>query len=160
MLLMDDNHRLTEWIAYHYHVLPLRYMIVTVDPRSTTSPSSIFNTWRAKGMYIEEWRDEHFWNSNMDFAPIHDQSDLQTKRDRHRGRQKYFYKQCLAALRQRNRTWVALNDSDEYLVYYHPNNNTNNNNQTLSNDDTKASRQRSDVLVPSQTVPSTAEKGE
>jgi hypothetical protein len=28
LLVMDDNHRLTEWLAYHYHVLPLRYMVV------------------------------------------------------------------------------------------------------------------------------------
>ena len=47
MLVMDDNHRLTEWMAYHYHVLPLRYMIVAVDPRSKTSPTHIFNQWRA-----------------------------------------------------------------------------------------------------------------
>ena len=58
---MDDNHRLMEWMAYHYHVLPLRYMIVVVDPRSKTSPSSIFNEWRRKGVYIEEWTDRDFW---------------------------------------------------------------------------------------------------
>jgi hypothetical protein len=28
LLVMDDNHRLAEWLAYHYHVLPLRYMVV------------------------------------------------------------------------------------------------------------------------------------
>jgi hypothetical protein len=60
-LSMDDNHRLMEWMAYHYHVLPLRYMIVVVDPRSKTSPSSIFNEWRRKGVYIEEWTDRDFW---------------------------------------------------------------------------------------------------
>ena len=34
MLVMDDNHRLTEWLAYHYHVLPLRYLVVAVDPKA------------------------------------------------------------------------------------------------------------------------------
>jgi hypothetical protein len=36
LLVMDDNHRLTEWLAYHYHVLPLRYMVVGTLPLHTS----------------------------------------------------------------------------------------------------------------------------
>lgn len=118
MLLMDDNHRLTEWMAYHYHVLPLRYMIVTIDPRSKTSPSVILNQWRRQGVYIEEWTDRDFWKTEL--KPIPDDAELQLKRDRHRGRQKYFYRKCMIHLKEQNRTWVALNDSDEFIVYNHP----------------------------------------
>ena len=32
LLIMDDNHYLIEWLAYHYHVLPLRRLIVATDP--------------------------------------------------------------------------------------------------------------------------------
>jgi hypothetical protein len=116
MLLMDDNHRLAEWFAYHYHVLPLRYMVVTVDPRSKTSPTWLLNRWRRMGVYIEEWTDLDYWKP---LAPIPEDARFQVKRDRHRGRQKYFYKKCLIHLKERNRTWVALHDSDEYLVYNH-----------------------------------------
>jgi hypothetical protein len=34
LLIMDDNHRLSEWIAYHHFALPLRHLVVTVDPRN------------------------------------------------------------------------------------------------------------------------------
>jgi hypothetical protein len=119
MLVMDDNHRLVEWMAYHYHVLPLRYMIVTVDPRSKTSPTWIFNRWRKQGVYIEEWKDRDFWRKDLKLKPIPDDAPLQVKRDRHRGRQKYFYRECLIALKNANRTWVSLHDSDEYLLYNH-----------------------------------------
>ena len=39
LLIMDSNHLLIEWLAYHYHVLRLRHLIVAVDPRSTTTPT-------------------------------------------------------------------------------------------------------------------------
>ena len=119
MLVMDDNHRLTEWLAYHYHVLPLRYLVITADPRSKTSPSHILNQWRARGMVIEEWVDRDFWRKDLKLAPIPDDAALQTKRDRHRGRQKFFYRSCLIYLKKQNRTWVSLHDTDEYLVYNH-----------------------------------------
>ena len=86
LLVMDDNHHLVEWLAYHYHVLPLRYMIVVVDPRSTTSPSYLFNRWRRKGMVIVEWEDKNFWKrrktlkttfDEFDLNPIPDDADLQ-----------------------------------------------------------------------------------
>jgi len=105
--------------AYHYHVLPLRHLIVAVDPRSRTSPTFIFNRWRRQGMHIEEWTDSDFWRPDMKLKPIADDAELQTKRDRHRGRQKYFYRRCLMHLKQANRTFVTLNDSDEYVVYNH-----------------------------------------
>ena len=42
MLIKDDNDLLNEWLAYHYHVLNLRYLVVAVDPSSATSPTPIF----------------------------------------------------------------------------------------------------------------------
>lgn len=119
LLVMDDNHRLIEWLAYHWHVLPLRYLLVTVDPRSKTSPSSIFNRWRRHGMYIKEWTDRDFWRKDLKLVPIEDSAEFQTKRDRHRGRQKYFYRKCLIDMKKNNRTWVSLHDTDEYMVYNH-----------------------------------------
>lgn len=32
LLVKDENNNLPEWIAYHYHNLPLRYLVVAVDP--------------------------------------------------------------------------------------------------------------------------------
>ena len=127
LLVMDDNHRLNEWIAYHYHVLPLRYMIIVNDPRSQSSPTFLLNEWRRQGMYIDEWTDADFWkkkgspkNSTVPkLQDISEDADFQVKRDRHRGRQKYFYRACLKAMKEAQRTWVTLHDSDEFLVYNH-----------------------------------------
>lgn len=154
MLVMDDNHRLTEWMAYHYHVLPLRYMIVAVDPRSKVSPTHIFNQWRKRGVVIVEWNDRDFWRKDLKLLPIPDSAALQTKRDRHRGRQKYFYKQCLIQLKQEGRTWVSLHDSDEYLVYNHAGGDLFPEWEERRKLNSKMKR-----IVPSQTPPTTAEAG-
>jgi hypothetical protein len=116
---MDDNHRLTEWIAYHYHVLPLRYLIVAVDPRSKTSPTKVLNRYRRLGMHVEEWSDVKFLRPEIASTVIQDDAELQIKRDRHRIRQKNFYRSCLNAMKHANRTWVTLIDTDEFLLYNH-----------------------------------------
>jgi hypothetical protein len=38
LLIKDDNDILSEWIAYHYHVLKMRRLVVAVDPLSIESP--------------------------------------------------------------------------------------------------------------------------
>lgn len=154
MLVMDDNHRLTEWMAYHYHVLPLRYMIVAVDPRSKTSPTHILNQWRARGVHILEWGDRDFWRADLKLVPIPDDAELQTKRDRHRGRQKYFYKQCLIRCKNDNRTWVSLHDSDEYLVYNHAGGD-----KFEEWEKRRSANSRMPRMKPSMTPPTTAEAG-
>jgi hypothetical protein len=154
MLVMDDNHRLTEWMAYHYHVLPLRYMIVAVDPRSKTSPTHILNQWRARGIHILEWGDRDFWRADLKLVPIPDDAELQTKRDRHRGRQKYFYKQCLIRCKKDNRTWVSLHDSDEYLVYNHAGGD-----KFAEWEERRRKTSRMPRMKPSRTPPTTAEAG-
>lgn len=125
LLMMDDNHFLTEWLAYHYHTLPLRHLIVAVDPRSVTSPSKILDRWRAHGMVIEEWSDNDFLSKN-----IPSQSDTMYIRKNnpslsdsqiavismHRTRQRQFYSKCMKVLKAANRTWTLLVDTDEYLV--------------------------------------------
>jgi hypothetical protein len=63
LLTMDDNHFLIEWLAYHYHVLPLRDLIVAVDPRAKTSPQEVFDRW--KGLInITVWNDTHIFGED------------------------------------------------------------------------------------------------
>lgn len=47
LLVTDESLRLDEWIAYHYHVLPLRHLVVAVDPASVTSPAAILSRWNS-----------------------------------------------------------------------------------------------------------------
>ena len=61
LLVNDENPRLPEWIAYHYHTLPLRSLIVAVDPASRSSPANILNTWReVMGLDVQIWKEERY----------------------------------------------------------------------------------------------------
>ena len=121
LVLKDDNDRLSEWIAYHYLTLPLKYLIVAVDPTGKTTPRDIVNVWNGTntnesddkidvdlGVEILLWDDAdygHWIDEEMD--DIH----------KHRHRQKTFLAQCQKYHKARNRTWIALVDPDEYITY-------------------------------------------
>lgn len=120
LLTMDDNHFLIEWLAYHYHVLPLRHLIVAVDPKSMTSPSSIFDRWRQHGMEIEEWSDKDFGFDLKEEDMVSD--DILKTQDSqstglHRERQRQFYKQCMKRHKEENRSWIIMTDVDEYIAF-------------------------------------------
>ena len=121
LLIKDDNHYLIEWLAYHYHRLPLRRLIVAVDPTSVTSPTSILDRYRNLGLInITQWKDEDFWpeedrkNWQLDL-----QSGIRNARrqtDLHVHRQTIFCQQCMRQLKTENWTWTAFVDVDEYIL--------------------------------------------
>jgi hypothetical protein len=106
---MDENFRLREWIAYHYHVLPLRYLIVSIDPKSKESPELILDQFRNHlNMTILLWNESEYivWGE-----------DSVSPRQQHLIRQRRFLKHCLEFLYHQNRTWTALWDTDEYIAF-------------------------------------------
>lgn len=139
LLVKDDNDILNEWIAYHYHVLGLRYLIVAIDSKSHTSPSILLDKWKEFGMTIEEWTDEMFmpdiyfqkaywlqprlvkmkknkekWLEGIDDPDVkhkyyHDIQD-------HRFRQITFLSSCIHRLKEQGRSWTIHIDTDEYVV--------------------------------------------
>ena len=124
LLVMDDNHFLIEWIAYHYHVLPLRYLIVAMDPRSQTSPSPILDRWRDK-MTIIEWKvdDDYSTLAERDLAEEtvrHHFGNLTANLIRHRARQRIFYDKCMKHLKREGQSWSMLIDTDEFLRINEP----------------------------------------
>jgi len=115
LLVMDDNFRLYEWIAYHYHVLPLRYLVVAADPRSKNFPDPVLDLFRQQlNMTIVSWNDTDYssWKE-----PLPSDSGVLEKVDRHRTRQRRFMARCLRHMHAHNRTWTALWDSDEYIAF-------------------------------------------
>lgn len=69
LLTRDDLPILPEWIAYHYHSVNLRHLVVAVDPVSKTDPKPIFDEFRKylgtdkkgkDGLIIEQWSEEDF----------------------------------------------------------------------------------------------------
>eukprot|EP00934_Nitzschia_sp_Nitz4_P009245 Nitzschia sp. Nitz4//scaffold225_size51843//9625//12995//NITZ4_006892-RA/size51843-snap-gene-0.8-mRNA-1//-1//CDS//3329542666//9235//frame0 len=139
MLVKDDNAILNEWIAYHYHVLGIRTLIVAKDPQSQTSPGRILEKWRQLGMYIEEWTEDMFMPDIYFQKAYHLQPRLvKIKRNRdkwlegiedpamkkkyvddiqdHRFRQITFLATCIQKLQELGRTWTIHIDTDEYIV--------------------------------------------
>jgi Glycosyl transferase family 2 len=140
LLIKDDNDILPEWIAYHYHSLGLRYLLVAVDPSSVTSPTPILDTWRANtDMHIVEWFDEDFMDAEFlrkgYHTPMHRiEGDASKSRwhegyedvdkvkadnlqiANHRYRQLTFLSACFRHMREHNRTWTIHVDTDEFIV--------------------------------------------
>jgi hypothetical protein len=121
LLVMDDNAYLIEWLAYHYHSLPLRRLIVARDPRSRTSPSEILARYEGL-MDITEWQDKHYFPEIVQMSIMKKEPwdalrpNANKLVDLHRFRQRYFYSSCMKQLQQENQTWTALVDSDEFIV--------------------------------------------
>ena len=95
LLCMDDNFRLPEWLAYHYHTLNLRRLIVTVDPKSRTSPQAILDRWGTVFEHIELWNDTTFGFK--------------------RNRQPLFYVKCMKRFLELGYEWTGLFDVDEFV---------------------------------------------
>lgn len=110
LLLKDDNDRLSEWIAYHWLTLPLKYLIVAVDPTGTTSPKHILDEWRKAdmGMDIVLWDDAdygHWIDEELD------------DKHRHRDRQMRFTAECQRHHKAKGRDYVVIVDPDEFITY-------------------------------------------
>eukprot|EP00980_Cylindrotheca_fusiformis_P021033 scaffold8050_cov116-Cylindrotheca_fusiformis.AAC.10 len=142
LVIKDDGDILNEWIAYHYHVLNMRQLIVAVDPSSETSPEPILQKWEELfGMSIGVWKDEDFMPASF-LRGEYDEIESYVSKFRfpnginsttkgyqeqltiinnHRYRQHVFVSQCLRSLKGRledpqHGNWVAHVDSDEYIV--------------------------------------------
>lgn len=140
MLIKDDNDLLNEWLAYHYHVLDLRYLVVAVDPSSATSPAPIFDRWRRlTDLQITEWSDpdfmpKEFLRKGYYISPDKIEGDAtksqwheghedaaRVKADNmivsnHRFRQVTFLAACLRHMRTNDKTWTMHVDTDEFVV--------------------------------------------
>jgi len=141
LLIKDDNDILDEWLAYHYHTLNLRYLVVAVDPSSTTSPVPVFDKWRnLTDLEVTVWSDadfmpQSFLEKGYHIPPryvIKDANKSQwhegwedparvvadrMKINNHRFRQVSFLGACYRHVRNSpNRDLTIHIDTDEYLV--------------------------------------------
>jgi hypothetical protein len=94
LLIKDDNDILAEWVAYHYHVMNMRRLIVAVDPDSQTSPEEVLGLWKGwaegantDGLALDYtlWNDkdfmpEYFWK-DKDYSKVPDFLDKSKKVD-------------------------------------------------------------------------------
>ncbi|KAL7575061.1 hypothetical protein ACA910_000432 [Epithemia clementina (nom. ined.)] len=104
---MDENHRLPEWLAFHYYMLPLRHVVLLVDPRSETSPMDVVHRWQP---YVKI----DVWNF-ADLPKYNHGHGQQNAVRKHRFVQQHFYHECALHMQRLERTWVTFHDVDEYL---------------------------------------------
>lgn len=127
LLIKDENHHLIEWLAYHYHVLPLRHLIIAVDPDSKTSPLTVLQRWDGTGLKYTIWNDTDFISSyniekrakkrNM-VVNSEDESKLsKIVLHHHRERQGLFLMECYRQHKLMNHSWVIHIDTDEFVVF-------------------------------------------
>ena len=126
LLAKDVNIILPEWLAYHYTFLPLRRLIVAVDPMTETDPTPTLDLYRSLGVNITIWTNhtDAYWVDGKDYwlksdYVITNETIYKKIRDRHKHRQKIFYKGCLQQLHREGRSWTALVDADEYIAFNH-----------------------------------------
>lgn len=122
LLIKDDNEILSEWIAYHYHTINLRHLIVAVDPLSSESPTAILENWRlTTDLEIREWSDVHYMPTEFikngkappeymatesDFKNATMSADSLLEISNHRYRQRVFLASCMKAVRASGNSWV------------------------------------------------------
>jgi len=112
LMVLDENPRLPEWLAYHYFTLPLRHVVVAVDPHSSTSPNEILDRWRDR-MTVEVWTDSDFTSEDLS----RNSSDpVDVAIEKHQTRQRTFYAECIRHLQEHNRAWTTFTDADEVRI--------------------------------------------
>jgi hypothetical protein len=131
LLIMDDNHLLIEWLAYHYQVLPLRRLIIAIDPKSRTSPLEILHRYMDRGLLnITIWNgdadfgfDAQYWERELRFnVPAEMKKHQERAKDEwlvvtvYLMRQKQFLLQCMHQLKAEHATWTILTDTDEFVT--------------------------------------------
>lgn len=122
LLIRDDNKILPEWLAYHYEVLPLRRLIVAVDPFSRTDPSPILDVYRELGMTITLWTDADYMRTGYNSWERPFYGTNLTDREIRKGylwRQRVFLSECTRQLQIEKRSWTLFLDTDEYLIMNH-----------------------------------------
>jgi hypothetical protein len=91
--------------------MPLRRLIVAVDPKSKTSPKHILDRYSSRSlMNITYWDDSEYMSSRF----VKDNEDDVV--EVHRGRQRRFTASCLETLQSEGMSWVMNTDTDEYIV--------------------------------------------
>ena len=114
LMVRDDNQLLSEWLAYHYTVLPLRDLVIAADYGSVENPALVVEKWRDTSLKYTIWNSTDFMSR---FGEIPVSEDDANHHYLHR--QRAFITSCIEYFKRKNRTWVALVDTDEYIVLNH-----------------------------------------
>jgi hypothetical protein len=125
---------LTEWLAYHYTVLPLSHLIVAIDPHSLLEDKirSVLDLWKDRLVHLEVWSNDTWMTLNATAGwrrSIYkgntteyegwfvNQNSVKGRFHSHNRRQQHFAVQCMRKMKQLNQSWVLHTDTDEFMLY-------------------------------------------
>ena len=97
----------SEWIAYHYHVINLRHLVIIPDPSSRTSPQRVIDRWKDL-MTIELWNYTDYRNAKI--------AQKFSEHTQHQLRQNFFNRKCIRHFKNKDRGWVLMVDVDEFIL--------------------------------------------
>jgi hypothetical protein len=116
LMVKDDNDLLYEWLAYHYTILPLRYVLIASDVGSRTNPDLVLQRWKTANTGLQYWS---IPASNFTQHTANNNSSTMTAEDHHHAllaRQRDFIPYCVKWMKEQGLQWVSLIDTDEFVV--------------------------------------------
>ena len=118
LMLKEDNDLLYEWLAYHYTVLPLRYIFVGSDVGNQQDPADVLQRWELADTGLQYWVHNASWFRER--HGIHnDNGNGDARSNAHHAflhRQRGFITHCSEFMKKQGMHWVTFIDSDEFFV--------------------------------------------
>ena len=116
LMAKGDTKLLNEWIAYHYHTLRLRHLILANHPANLTTLNS--HVWSQLGLRIEVWSNRQTSRRSMQNAKINTTTGDSTNQYQAIYPSSTFFRKCLKSLRHEGRNWILLVDEFEFVVLH------------------------------------------
>lgn len=118
IMFKDDLKLLPEWLAYHYTVMPLRYLVVGVDGGNRQDPLPLLKQWDALNLKYEVISvADHYKNSSL-YGKRYNTSTFKGAHNALQARQRVFIKSCTNIMRSWNVHWTSYTDIDEFLTFH------------------------------------------
>jgi hypothetical protein len=137
LMVKGDNDLLSEWIPYHYTLLPLRYLLVATDVGNTEDPRLVLEKWTASntdlrwwvrnvsefenlhGVFSREQAESHYYRkkSGAQANGTDDPKMIQYVAHAHLvHKQKAMITYCTKFMKEKGIHWVSMYDTDEFLA--------------------------------------------
>jgi len=134
LMVKGDNDLLSEWIPYHYTLLPLRHLLVATDVGNSEDPKSVLKKWTAANTDLHWWvvnvsqfenmhgefnkeRTENLFHRKVQSNGTIDPKMIeQASHSRLVHKQKAMITYCTNFMKERGVRWVSMYDTDEFLV--------------------------------------------
>lgn len=124
LMVKDDNELLYEWLAYHYTMLPLGFLVVGSDLGNSQDPQEVLGRWKGLNLTTRVLEPDDFINRHGNYDQAFGRKTVfasEKERTNHHHhalihRQKGFISTCAEMLKANGVGWTLMIDTDEFLV--------------------------------------------